>query len=109
MKKTLLLIGISMFLIVCAGIGIYIELRMYADAPAAANDTDKVLINVRQGQSLKTTADLLYQKKIIKSSLKLVIISRIKGYDKRLKVGEYLLSAAMTPRQILEIMVKVFP
>ena len=106
MKKTLLLIGISMFLIVCAGTGIYTELRMYADAPAAANDTDKVLINVRQGQSLKTTADLLYHKKIIKSSLKLVIISRIKGYDKRLKVGEYLLSAAMAPRQILEIMVK---
>jgi len=95
-----------MFLIVCAGLGIYIELRMYADTPAAASDTDKVLINVRQGQSLKSTADLLYHKKIIKSPLKLVIISRIKGYDKRLKVGEYLLSAAMAPREILEIMVK---
>jgi UPF0755 protein len=106
LKKILLLFGISMFLIVCTVIGIYIELRMFADAPAAANDTDKVLINVRQGQSLKTTADLLYHKKIIKSSLKLVIISRVKDYDKRLKVGEYLLSAAMTPRQILEIMVK---
>ena len=30
----------------------------------------------------------------------------MKGYDKRLKAGEYLLSAAMTPRQILAIMVK---
>ena len=45
-------------------------------------------------------------KNIIKNSLKLVIIARIKGYDKRLKAGEYLLSAAMTPREILTTMVK---
>ncbi|CAB1059648.1 Murein endolytic transglycosylase MltG [Olavius sp. associated proteobacterium Delta 1] len=106
LKKALLLIGISIFLIVCAGLGIYIELRMYADVPAQANNTHQVVINVRQGQSLQNTADLLYQKNIIKNSLKLVIIARVKGYDKRLKAGEYLLSAAMTPRQILEIMVK---
>jgi UPF0755 protein len=30
----------------------------------------------------------------------------MKGFDKRLKAGEYLLSAAMPPRQILDIMVK---
>ncbi len=106
LKKALLLIGISIFLIVCAGLGIYMELRMYADIPAQADNTHEVLVNVRPGQSLKTTAALLYQKKIIKSSLKLIIIARLKGYDKRLKAGEYLLSAAMTPRQILAIMVK---
>ena len=106
MKKALLLIGISIFLIVCAGFGVYIEHRMYADVPAQANNTHKVVINVRQGQSFKTTADLLYQKSIIKNSLKLVIIARVKGYDRCLKAGEYLLSAAMTPRQILKTMVK---
>jgi UPF0755 protein len=106
LKKALLLVVISIFLIVCAAFGIYIELRMYADAPAEANNSDKVVINVRQGQSLKTTADLLYQKSIIKNPLKLILVARIKGYDKRLKAGEYLLSAAMTPRQILKIMVK---
>jgi UPF0755 protein len=79
---------------------------MYADRPAQANDPDKVVINVRQGQSLKSIADLLYQKKVIKNSLKLVIIARVKGFGKRLKAGEYLLSAAMSPRQILTVMVK---
>jgi UPF0755 protein len=106
LKKAILLIGISVFLIFCAGLGIYIELQMYADAPAEANNTQEVLVNVRPGQSLKTTAALLYQKNIIKNSLKLVIIARLKGDDKRLQAGEYLLSAAMTPRQILAIMVK---
>jgi UPF0755 protein len=79
---------------------------MYADVPAQANNTHKVVINVRQGQSFKTTAELLYQKRIIKNPFKLVIIARVKGYDRRLKAGEYLLSAAMTPRQILKTMVK---
>lgn len=105
MKKALLLIGISIFLIFCAGLGIYIELRMYADAPAQADNSREILVDVRPGQTLKTTADLLYQKNIIKNSWKLIAIARLKGCDKRLKAGEYLLSAAMTPRQILTIMV----
>lgn len=106
MKKALLLAGISIFLIVSAGLGIYIELRMYADAPAEANNSKNVVIDVRQGQSLKTTANVLYQESIIKSPIKLILFARIKGYDKHLKAGEYLLSAAMTPGQILDIMVK---
>lgn len=106
MKKALLLAGISIFLIVCAGLGIYIELRMYADAPAEANNSKNVVIGVRQGQSLKTTANVLYQESIIKSPIKLILFARIKGYDKHLKAGEYILSAAMTPGQILDIMVK---
>lgn len=106
MKRVLLLVGIAAFLTVCAGLGIYFELRMYADAPAQVENTQEILVNVPQGQSLKTTADLLYQKNIIKNSFKLVVIARLKGYDKRLKAGEYLLSAAMTPREILSIMVR---
>ena len=106
MKKALLLVGISIFLIICAALGLYIELRMYAEAPAQAKNSNNVIINVRHGQSLKSTADLLHRKSLIKNPIKLVLIARIKGYDKRLKAGEYLLSAAMSPRQILEIMVK---
>jgi len=106
LKKALLLIGILIFLSVCAGFVIYIEINRYADVPAQAENTDKVLINVRPGQTLKTTAELLFQNKIIKNSLKLIVIARFKGFDKRLKAGEYLLSAAMTPRQILKVMVK---
>ena len=106
MKKAFLLFGILIFFSVCGGVGFYFELRMFADTPANAANTDKVLIDVRPGQSLKTTAGVLYDEEIIKSPLKLNIIARIEGIDKRLKAGEYLLSAAMTPRQILQIMVK---
>ena len=106
MKKALLLVGISGFLIVCVAAGLYIELMRFAETPAMADNSDKVVINVPRGQSLKTTADYLHQINVIKNPFKVILIARIKGYDKHLKAGEYLLSAAMTPLQVLEIMVK---
>jgi UPF0755 protein len=106
LKKALLLIGIPLFLIVCAASGLFIDLQIYADKPAQVGSSHEVVINVSQGQSVKTTANMLYQESIVKSPLKLVWIARLEGYDKRLKAGEYLFSAGMSPRQILEIMVK---
>jgi UPF0755 protein len=106
LKKTLLIILIPLFIIVCAAAGFIFELRIYADTPANVNTSQNVIVNVRPGQTLRTTADILRQANLIKSRLKFILISRIKGLDKHLKAGEYLLSAAMPPRQILEIMVK---
>ena len=106
MKKALFFILIPLFVIVCAAAGLIYELRIYADRPANANTAQNAIFNVRPGQTLRTTADNLQQAELIKSSLKFILIARIKGLDKHLKAGEYLLSAAMPPRQILEIMVK---
>ena len=106
MKKTLLLILIFLLIIVCAAAGLIVELRTYADTPTNVNALKKVIISVHPGQTLRNTANLLEQKNLIKSKLKFILIARINGLDKHLKAGEYLLSAAMPPRQILEIMVK---
>lgn len=106
MKKTLLFILIPLFIIVCAAAGLIFELRIYADSPANINTSQNVIVNVRPGQTLKTTAEILQQANLIKSRLKFILIARFKGLDKRLKAGEYLLSAAMPPRRILEIIVK---
>ena len=106
MKKALLFVVLPLFLVCCTAFGLYIELKIYADTPAQTGTANDVVIDVPQGQSLKTTAALLHEKGIIKNSFKLILIARLKGYDKRLKAGEYLYSAAMSPRRILEIMVK---
>jgi UPF0755 protein len=106
LKKTLLLILIPIFIIVCAAAGLIVELRTYAETPTNVNAFNDVIIRVRPGQTLRTTADLLQQANLIKSKLKFILIARIKGLDTHLKAGEYLLSAAMPPRRILEIMVK---
>ena len=106
MKKALIFILIPLFIIACAAAGLIFELRIYADTPANVNTSQNVIVNVRQGQTLRTTANILQQASLIKSRLKFILIARIKGLDKHLKAGEYLLSATMPPRQILEIMVK---
>lgn len=106
MKKALLFIGITLFICVCVAATTWYELRNYADTPADAEASDNVIVNVRPGQTLRTTAGILEQAKLIKSRLKFILIARIKGFDKRLKAGEYLLSATMPPSRILEIMVK---
>ena len=106
MKKTLFLICLTLFLTVCIAAGLYLELRIYADTPAEAEASQNVIVDVRPGQTLKATADILLQAKLIKSRWKFILLARIKGFDKHLKAGEYLLSAGMSPRRILEIMVK---
>ena len=106
MKKILFFILIPLFIIVCVAAGFIFELRIYADTPANVDSSQNVIVNVRPGQTLRTIADILQQAHLIKSRLKFILLSRIKGLDKHLKAGEYLFSAAMPPRQILEIMVK---
>ena len=102
----LLFIGISLFILICIAAGLFFELKLFASIPANESASDPVIITVRPGQTLHTTADILFRENIIKNALKFVLIARVKGYDKRLKAGEYLLSAAMTPLQLLDIMVK---
>ena len=83
-----------------------LELKMFATTPAGTAASKNIVITVHPGQTLNATADLLHKQNIIKSAMKFVLIARIKSYDKQLKAGEYLLSAAMPPLQLLAIMVK---
>lgn len=106
LKKTLFFISLALFLAVCIAAGLYLELRIYADTPAGSEASQNVIVNVRPGQTLKSTADILQRTGLIKSRLKFILMTRIKGFDKHLKAGEYLLSASMPPHRILEIMVK---
>ena len=105
MKKTLLFLGVALIILVCAAAGVWLELHTYAETPADPGATDEVIVDVPPGQSLRTTATTLYRANLIKSRLKFILIARMKGIDKRLKAGEYLLSATMPPRRILKMMV----
>ena len=49
---------------------------------------------------------MLRERGIIEHPTKFRLLARIKGYDKKIKAGEYGLSSAMTPNKILEIMVQ---
>lgn len=105
MKKILLISAILISISLC-GLALFIlNLRHYAEQPGG-QAPQKVMITIPAGQPLKTTAEALSKNGIITSPFKFNMIARLKGYDKRLKAGEYALSATMAPIQIMEKLVK---
>ncbi len=85
-------------------IAIYVDIFRYADKPASAEPVRQVII-VKPGQKFKSLSQILHKKGIINHPAKFRLFSRIKGYDKHIKAGEYVLSSTMTPKIILEVFV----
>ena len=98
-STVLLLVGIFSLLV------FILNLRHYADRPASA-ETKQMIVNIPAGQAFSATAESLFAAGIIRSPFKFRLIARLKGYDKQLKAGEYILSASMPPIKILEKLVK---
>ncbi len=105
MKKILLILAVLVFISLC-GLAVFIlNLRHYADQPAGFETKNRV-VNIPSGQTFSVTTDILFKAGIIKNPFKFNMVARLKGYDKQLKAGEYILSASMPPIKILEKLVK---
>lgn len=105
MKKGLIYLAIVFVILMVSGAALVTDLWLYANRPASEN-TDTIFIQVNPGQPLKITADNLYTRGLIQSPLRFNLIARLKGYDKKLQAGEYLLSSSMSPLKILEKLIK---
>ncbi|MEW6672980.1 MAG: endolytic transglycosylase MltG [Thermodesulfobacteriota bacterium] len=104
MKKKLTIIAGTLIVLGVAAAGLYLDLLRFAKLPAGGS-ANEVVVAVKPGEGFKSIAQRLFDAGIIRSSLKFSILARIKGYDKKAKAGEYLLSARLTPAKILEMMV----
>ena len=104
MKKTIVIIGI--LIIGSAALLCIIAWNVfdYAAQPTG-NDISEKVITVLPGQHFKMIASQLEAAGIIRDSLRLKLFARFRGYDKRIKAGEYRLSSVLSPKQVLEIMV----
>lgn len=83
---------------------LYVDLYIYAGKPVNAEPVKQV-VTVEPGQKFKSLSQILHQKGVIRHPAKFRLFSRIKGYDKHIKAGEYVFSSAMTPKRILNILV----
>lgn len=101
MKRTILLL---LILLGVFSVNFTLELLRYADAPAGTGD-DKKIIMVLPGWGLHTISAELSDSQLIKSSLKFKLFAILRGYDKKIRAGEYQLSRSMSPKEILEMMV----
>jgi len=93
-----------MLILSILGIWTTFDVMEYAGT-AGGQYSRESLITVLPRQQLKTTADMLFHSEIILAPLSFYLYARGFGYDRRIQAGEYLLSGAMTPKQILEKMV----
>jgi len=105
LKKILFISSTLIFTALC-GLAVFIlDLRHYAEQPAGSA-LRKAVITIPAGQPLKATTETLFKSRIIIHPFKFNLVARLKGYDKRLKAGEYSLAASMPPIKILEKLVK---
>ena len=104
MKKPGIIITIILFLSISIAVCILLDIFIYAGKPAGVESSNQAVI-VKPGQGFQAFSEMLYEKDIINHPVKFRLFGRIKGYDKSIKAGEYILSSAMTPKKILEIVV----
>ena len=78
----------------------YVNFKAWADRPNAEPGQEK-LFTLLPGQGLKQTAKALEREGLISDTLRFTILVRLEKKDKLLKAGEYFLSTAMSPREIL--------
>lgn len=105
LKKFGIAILLILFFLFISVAGVYMSIITYAQKPVAASPVEQVVI-IQSGQRFKAISNLLHEKGLVGHPIKFRMFARIKGYEKRIKAGEYLLSGAMTPKKILEIMVE---
>ena len=101
-------IFIAVFLILvvaaAAGVAVVMDLFEYARTPTNP-DAHEQIVSIPPGKGFHEVARRLQSVGIIKESTKFGRFAQIKGFDKRVRAGEYALSAAMTPEAILNTLV----
>jgi len=101
--------AVSIFFLIAIGLlfavgWFYSDLLKYANMPANPG-ARLVTFEVGQGEGFGTVTQNLHAKGLFDDPHKFKLLARFKGYDKKLRAGEYELSAAMSPREILEKLV----
>ncbi|MDM8553083.1 endolytic transglycosylase MltG [Desulfobacterales bacterium HSG2] len=109
MKKILTIIFMILFVSVAAFFYAFPDFLRYADTPASL-ESREIFVTLHQGDGFGSISEKLTKAGIIKDAFKFKVLARVKGYDKKIKAGEYRLSAAMPPIKILETLAegKVF-
>ena len=104
LKKLSLIITVPLVIFIFILTWVYFDILSYADKPLATKPVEHFVI-VKPGQKFSSFSEKLHEKGIIKHPDKFKLFARIKGYDKNIKAGEYILSPSMTPVKILETIV----
>jgi UPF0755 protein len=105
LKKLLYISAIILVIIISLLFIVFQDLYFYSKEPAQINAEPQIIM-ISSGQNFKSITRVLYEEKIIRYPFKFKLFARIKGFDRSVKAGEYLLSSSMSPEKILETLVE---
>jgi len=106
MLRTLFIFtGIVILVLAGAGFYVFTDLTAYAQHPQKEGQAEKI-VEILPGQGFSAVVQTLEKEGIINDSMRFRIIARVKGYDRQIKAGEYLLSLSLSPLEILETIAK---
>ena len=102
MKKTII-IGVFALFILAGGMGLF--LYRYATAPSGAADLSAT-VWVKPGQSFSETVTQLQEAGLVRHPEKFRWLAYLKGDERRIRAGEYVLAGSMSPLTILDTLVR---
>ena len=102
MKKKLTISLIAGCLIIGLAVYVAADIYLFAHRPADKFTTQTMAFHILPGQTFDRISDNLHQHNLIASPAKFKIIARFNDHDRNIIAGEYALSPAMTPLQILK-------
>lgn len=100
-KTTVIFFSLFLLLMVIIATG----LVLFLFQPTDKQGPDQIII-IEEGMSLREVADVLEAKALIRNKTLFMLWARVMGHSRRIKAGEYMMSAQMTPRRIIEIITR---
>ncbi|MCG6893549.1 MAG: endolytic transglycosylase MltG [Desulfobacteraceae bacterium] len=105
--KHLSIIALSVLMAAVMAVVIaYVDIHAWAQRPAAGKDPRERIVSVERGQRLRSTAEVLHRQGIVDDPLRFRVLARLEGLENTIQAGEYALSPAMAPLQVLRILVE---
>ena len=107
LKKWLVIGIVTVCLAGIVAAAVAVDLNRYARTPLVlpAPDVQPALVTISPGDGFRTIARRLAASGLIRSPLRFRLLARFNGQDRRVKSGEYRLSPAQSPRDILAALV----
>jgi UPF0755 protein len=100
-------VKLTKILAVIIGLGLgYLGFEAFRFMSAGPGRADELVVyEVPGGKSFKQIADGLEARGIILDAFKMRVVARLTGLDAKVKRGEYQLNRAMTPQEILSVLI----
>ncbi len=103
--KSLMIIGVGVFGLCLAAAGTALYLYRYAITPAQTSEASAV-VWIKPSQGFSETVAQLQKAGLVQHPKRFRWLARLRGDDRRIRAGEYLVRTSMPPRAILDALVR---